>query len=117
MKQSLKFATLIIVGVAIGVPLGRSLTSKDTEAVSPTRRPDAINITLPRDYFAQLPESPDGQHRLISVDTFTFNGTGGNGVNPGDEIVLPRFVFSEMSDSYRERFVGLLQESARSVPH
>lgn len=107
MKRFARPSLFLVVGIACGIPMGLLLADRIGKTVSAERNPDSMNITLPRDYFAQLPKSADGHHRLVTVDTFTFNGEGALGMEPGSEIVLPRFDVAEMSDSYRERFMQL----------
>lgn len=110
MKRFAKPGLFLLLGIACGVPLGHTLASRGADEINEFdagRNPDSMNITLPRDYFAQLPKSADGRHRLVSVETFTFNGESSAGLETGSEIVLPRFDVAEMSDSYRERFMEL----------
>ncbi len=107
MKRLIRASLFVAVGVAIGVPVGFLVADRNGDTAPAAGNPNSMNITLPRDYFAQLPESPDGHHRLVTVDTFIYTGAGGPGMEPGDELVLPRFDFAEMSDAYRERFLQL----------
>ena len=47
---------------------------------------DSVVLPFPKDYFAELPSSPGGKHRLIP-----YTGEGNLKVPAGTEVVLPVF--------------------------
>ena len=84
---------LVAFGLLIGTPIGYFFCRSDTNMAAGTNFPEqSVVLPFPKDYFAQLPSSPDGKNRLIPVDTFVYNGQGDLPDAEGTEIVLPVFV-------------------------
>ncbi|EMI53760.1 hypothetical protein [Rhodopirellula sallentina] len=90
MKRLAKITSLVLLGFVTGAPAGYFIANGNSTAATSSQIPDTPSISLPQDFFAKLPASEDGYHRLVAVETFTFPGADSADVKAGDEILLPR---------------------------
>ena len=56
MKRFAKPCLLVALGIAVGISLGLALADGERESNAVVRNPDALNVTLPRDFFCPASE-------------------------------------------------------------
>ena len=70
MRRLAKVLLLVAFGLLLGTPIGYFFGRSETDVGAGISFPkDSVVLPFPKDYFAELPSSPGGKHRLIPVDT------------------------------------------------
>jgi len=99
MKRFSTAIAMLLAGLFVGIPTGFFVANRTVKEVK--ANPDALNLTLPKNYFADLPKAEDGDQRLINVDTFTFKPESVSGAAEETVVVVPRVASSELPNDER----------------